>query len=202
LDVNLTRAQLLRRGGAGAAVLVGGAALGPLVENAAADPIPAADIAYVRLLVGAELLASDFYTQAIAASNTSGAVTGYLKRAYFNEQEHYQSVAGIVSGTGNTPTPATSSDIDFTYPKGTFASEASITKFALQLENLVLGSYLGALGGITTNSFKTGLGMIAACEAQHASYFSTATGSKAFDLSFPTALTIDQASDALGAYTA
>jgi hypothetical protein len=200
LDVHLTRAQLLRRGGAGAAVLVGGAALGPLVENAAADPIPAADIAYVRLLVGAELLASDFYTQAIAASNTSGAVTGYLKRAYFNEQEHYQSVAGIISGTGNTP--AVSSDIDFTYPKGTFASEASITKFALQLENLILGSYLGALGGIATNSFKTGLAMIAACEAQHASYFSTATGSKAFNLSFPPALTIDQASDALGAYTA
>ena len=31
----------------------------------------AADLAYARLLVGVELLASDFYTQAIAAANTS-----------------------------------------------------------------------------------------------------------------------------------
>ena len=55
-------------------------------------------MAYVRLLVGAELLASDFYSQAVAASTAKGAVARYLKRAYLNEQEHYQSVAGILSG--------------------------------------------------------------------------------------------------------
>jgi hypothetical protein len=181
-------------------VLVGGAVLGPLVEEAAADPIPAADIAYVRLLVGTELLASDFYQQAIAASASSAAVTNRLKRAYFNEQEHYQSVAGIVSGTGAVP--ATSADIDFSYPKGSFETQASIEKLALQLENMMLGAYLGAIGGIATNSIKTGLAQIAACEAQHVSYFSSATGGKIFNLSFPPALTIDQASDALDAFTA
>jgi Ferritin-like domain len=197
VDANLTRAQLLVRGGA--ALLVGGAVAGPLAATAAADPIPTADLAYVRLLVGAELLASDFYTQAIAASNTSAAMMNNLKRAYFNEQEHYQSVAGILSGAGQTP--AVSSDIDFTYPKGTFDSQRSIAKLALQLENIMVGSYLGALGGITTNSFKTGLAQIAACEAQHQSYFSSATGGKIFNLSFPPALTIGEASDALAAFT-
>jgi hypothetical protein len=201
VNAPLTRAQLLARGAkGGAAVLVGGAVLGPLAEEAAADPIPAADIAYVRLLVGAELLGSDFYQQAIAASTTNAAMTNRLKRAYFNEQEHYQSVAGIVSGTGNVP--ATSQDIDFTYPKGSFDSQASIAKLALQLENIMLGAYLGAIGAITTNSFKTGLAQIAACEAQHQSYFSSATGGKIFNLSFPPALTIDQASNALDAFTA
>ena len=187
----LNRAKLL--------ALAGGAVLGPLAANAAADPIPASDLAYVRLLVGAELLASDFYSQAVAASNASPSMMRYLKRAYFNEQEHYQSVAGILSGAGAVP--ATSADIDFTYPRNTFASPKAIAAQALQLENIVLGAYLGAIGSMTTNGIKTGLAQIAACEAQHQSYFSTAAGGKAFSLSFPPALTVDQASNALDAFT-
>src|SRR5262249_39244934 len=151
-------------------------------------------------LVGAELLASDFYSQAVAASNSSGSVMKYLKKAYMNEQEHYQSVAGILSGAGVTP--AVSADIDFSYPKDSFATQASILKLAEQIESIVLGTYLGALGGMQTNSLKTGLGQIAACEAQHLSYMWTQNGSKAFSLSFLPALTIDQASAAMDPYTA
>jgi Ferritin-like domain len=198
---SITRAQLLNRSArSGAALLAVGTALGALAETAAADPLPLGDLAYARLLLGAELLAADFYSQAIAASNTGATVMKYLKRAYKNEQEHYQSVAGILSGSLNTP--AVSGDITFSYPAGTFDSEASILTFAQQLENTVLGAYLGAIGGIQTNGFKTGLAQIAACEAQHCSYFTTVTGGKAFNLSFPPALTIDQASNALDAYTA
>jgi len=181
-------------------LLVAGSVIGPLVESAAADPLPAADLAYTRLLVGAELLASDFYSQAIAAANTGASVMKYLKRAYANEQEHYQSVAGILSGAFQTP--AVSGDIDFSYPAGTFDSPASIVAFAQQLEATVLGAYLGAIGGIQTNALKTGLAQIAACEAQHSAYFTTAMGGKAFNLSFLPALPIDQASNALDAYTA
>jgi len=174
--------------------------VGVLAETAGADPLSTQDLAYARLLVGAELLASDFYQQAIAASNSGATVMKYLKRAYLNEQEHYQSVAGILSGAGQTP--AVSGDIDFSYPTGTFESETSILKAAVMLEAIVLGTYLGAIGGIQANSFKTGIAQIAACEAQHASYFTTATGGKAFSLSFPPALNIQQASDAMAAYTA
>ncbi len=181
-------------------LVAAGGVLGSLAESASADPLPGTDLAYTRLLVGAELLASDFYQQAIAASNTSADVMKYLKRAYLNEQEHYQSVAGILSGSLNTP--AVSGDFDFSYPAGTFASQASILAFAATLESMVLGTYLGAIGGIQTNSFKTGLAQIAACEAQHCSYFTSVTGGKAFNLSFPPALTIQQASDAFAAYTA
>jgi hypothetical protein len=177
-----------------------GAAVGALAETASADPLSNQDLAYARLLVGAELLASDFYQQAIAASNTGATVRQYLKRAYLNEQEHYQSVAGILSGAGQAP--AVAGDIDFGYADGTFASESSILKAARTLEAIVLGTYLGAIGGIQTNAFKTGIAQIAACEAQHASYFTSALGGKAFSLSFPPALTIQQASDAMAAYTA
>ncbi len=201
VTVSISRADLLSRGArGGAALVVAGGVLGTLAEAASADPLPVSDLAYTRLLVAAELLASDFYSQAIAASNTTGDFAKYLKKAYLNEQEHYQSVAGILSGSGNTP--AVSGDIDFSYPTGTFDSKDSIGKAAVTLEAIVLGSYLGAVGQMQTNSFKTGLAQIAACEAQHSSYFTTATGGKAFSLSFPPALTIQQASDAMSAYTA
>jgi len=201
VTASITRAQLLSRSAkGGAALLVAGTALSQFVDAAAADPLPGSDLAYARLLVGAELLASDFYTQAIAAANAKPTVTKYLKRAYANEQEHYQSVAGIISGAGQTP--AVSGDIDFSYPKGTFDSQKSILTFAQQLEATMLGTYVGAIGGIQTNALKTGLAQIAACEAQHSAYFNTALGGRTFSLSFPPALTIDQASNALDAYTA
>jgi hypothetical protein len=201
VTVSISRADLLSRGAkGGAALLVAGASLGVLAETAAADSLPIGDLAYARLLVASELLASDFYEQAIAASNSSAAAMKYLKRAYLNEQEHYQSVSGIISGSFNVP--AVSGDFDFGYPTGTFETEASIMKAALQLEAMQLGTYLGAIGSIQTNTFKTGLAQIAACEAQHQSYFAAATGGKTFNLSFPPALTIQQASDAFAAYAA
>jgi hypothetical protein len=179
-------------------ILVGGAALG-LAGTAGADPLPTGDLAYARLLVGAELLASDFYAQAIAASNAKPSVMKALKKAHANEQEHYQSVAGILSGAGVTP--AVSADIDFTYPKGAFASQASILTLAQQIETVMLGTYLGAVGGMQTGSLKQGLARIAASEAQHLSYMWTQNGGKAYNVAFPPALSIDQASAAMDAFT-
>jgi ferritin-like protein len=200
VTASITRGQLFSRGAkGGAALLVAGTSLAQFVDGAAADPLSTTDLAYGRVLVGAELLASDFYTQAIAASNSSSSVMRYLERAYANEQEHYQSVAGILSGAGVTP--AVSSDIDFTYPKGAFASQASILELAQHLEAIMLGSYLGAVGGMQSSAFKQGLSQIAASEAQHLSYMWTKNGLKAFDAAFPAALTIDQASTAMDAFT-
>jgi hypothetical protein len=181
-------------------LLVTGSALGRFVNTAAAGGLSASDLAYARLLVAVELLASDFYSQAAAASNSGPVIDGYLHRALANEQEHYQSVAGILTGAGMTP--AVAGDIDFSYPTGTFASQGSIVKFARQLEELMLGAYLGAIAGIQADSLKAGLAQIAACEAQHASYFTAAGGAKAFKTSFPSPLTIDQVSNALDAFTA
>jgi hypothetical protein len=196
----ISREELLKRGvRGGAALAVAGTAVAVLAEAASAAPLSTDDLAYARLLVGAELLASNFYSQAIAASNATSSTMEYLKRAYFNEQEHYQSVAGILSGSGNTP--AVSGDVTFSYPAGTFDSESSIVKGAVALENAVLGTYLGAVGSMQTEIFNTGFAQIAACEAQHLSYFTSKMGGKVFNLSFPASLTMQQASDAMDAYT-
>ena len=201
MSASITRGQLLSRSAkGGATLLVAGSALGQFVASAAAAPLPTGDLAYARLLVGVELLASDFYSQATAAANSSSTVAWYLKRASLNEQEHYQSVAGILSGAGQAP--AVAGDIDFSYPAGTFNSQGSIAKLALQLEDLSLGAYLGAIAGMQTVALTAGLARIAACEAQHSSYFTTLLGGKSFKNSFPPALTIDQVSNALDTFTA
>jgi len=196
VTLSFSRADLVRRG---AALAVAGGAVGVLTETASADPISDQDLAYVRLLVTAELLQSNFYSQAIAASILTGDALKYVKRAYLNEQEHYQSVAGIVSGAGQVPT--VSADVNFSYPTGTFDDQKSILKAAATLESAVVSTYAGAMGGIVTNQFKTGIAQIAACEAQHSSYFQTTTGGSPFWLSFPPSFTIQQASDAMNAYT-
>src|SRR4051794_29707545 len=65
---SFTRSKLLLRGAkAGAALLVGGAALGAQAANAGAEPLPDGDLAYARLLVGVELLSIDFYARALDA---------------------------------------------------------------------------------------------------------------------------------------
>ena len=161
--------------------------------------LPSLDLAYARLLVTGELLAANFYTQALAAALSGRSVTGYLRRALFNEQEHYASVAAILSGAGAAP--AVASDITFSYPDGTFASEAAIVRFAVQLESTLTGAYLGAISGLQTSGLAGGLASILACEAEHCSYFRQVGGGRAFDLSFPPTLTISQASDAISAYT-
>jgi hypothetical protein len=196
VTLSISRADLVRRG---AALAVAGGAVGAFTETASADPVSDQDLAYVRLLVTAELLQENFYNQAVAASNTSGQVQKYLKRAAMNEQQHYQSVSGIITGTGNVP--AVAADVNFSYRAGTFDDEKSIVKAAAALESAVVSMYAGAMGGIVTNQWKTGLAQIAACEAQHCSYFQTTVGSHPFWLSFPPPFTIQQASDAMNAYT-
>jgi hypothetical protein len=120
----LSRAQLLSRSAkGGVALLASGSIAGALSGSATADATPESDLAYARLLVGAELLAADFYAQAIAAKRFSGGTARDLKRALFNEHEHYESLSAVLSGAGQPA--AVAGDLDFAYPKGSFASKAS-----------------------------------------------------------------------------
>ena len=200
MDGSLSRAQLLAHSAKGGAVLVfAGSVAGLLPGRANADPISDADLAYARLLVGAELLAADFYGQAIAAKQFDGEELKYLQRALFNEQEHYNSVAMILSGAGQPP--AVAADIDFAYPKGSFASRASIGALGVTLETVFLGAYLGAVGALQALPLEQPFARIAASEAQHLSVFTGLTGRNPVGISFPAPLSIDEASDALDAYT-
>jgi hypothetical protein len=180
--------------------VAGGSALGAFTGVAHADVYGDNDLAHLRLLTAVELLGADFYRSAIEARPFDRPGQALLTRAAFNEREHYDSLAAFLTAAGQTP--ATAADIDFMYPKGTFASTGAVTKTAVALETMFLGAYLGAVAGVDNASLKPPLARIAANQAEHLAVFTTLLGRESFALSFPAALTIEEASNALDAYTA
>src|SRR4029077_20615840 len=64
----LSRAELLRRGiGGGAMLAASGAGFAAFARPAGALTVPDGDVAYLRVLVAAELLKAEFHTQAPAS---------------------------------------------------------------------------------------------------------------------------------------
>lgn len=203
----LTRSQLFSSGArGGAALLVSGSVLGALADGAAAAPpgsalgsVPAGDLAYVRMLIGVELLAIDFYTNAVASRHLRAGARDDARVALINESEHYAYLANVVSAVGQTP--LSSADVNFSYPAGSFYSADAVSGLAVTLELLSLGAYLGTGGKLTNAVLQSAVAQVTANEAQHFAAFANRAGNPAFHDAFPVALTIAEASDALDAYT-
>jgi hypothetical protein len=201
LNGRLSRADLLSSGARrGAALIVAGGAFGALAAPASADPLSDNDLAFARLLVGTELLSIDFYQRALAAGKFRAVGHKYIRTVLVNEQDHYRSVSGILTGAGYVP--ATADDFTFTYPKGSFATRVSIARLGRELETLALGSYLGAVAGVQSPILLQPLARIGASEAQHLSLWGLELGGHPVSNAFPAPLTIDQVSDAMDAFTA
>jgi Ferritin-like domain len=201
MTAQVSRGQLISRATKGGATLfLTGSLAGSLVDSAAAaDTVPDGDLAYARLLVGAELLGLDFYARAIASKRLRGDALGSLQRARLNERAHYDTMSEILSGAGQTASVA--SDFDFSYPKGSFASKSSIAKLGVRLEAAFMGAYLGAVEGLQTNAHKQPVAQIAANEAEHLSVFMRLSGRSPIGIALPRPLTIDEASNALDVFT-
>jgi hypothetical protein len=196
-SAHLTRAAFFSRG---ATVLAAGSAFGVLATAARADTLPDNDLAYLRLLIATELLGADFYKNAIAAEPYEGSAgKNALKQARANENAHYTTLSAIFTDAGQIAT--TADDIDFTYPKGSFATTGAVTKLAVTLETLFVGAYLGAVAGIQTVSLLQPVAQIAANQAQHLTVFSQLLGRSPYKSALPAPLTIDVVTQALDAYT-
>jgi hypothetical protein len=203
---SLTRAELFRAGTRTGAGITGLSLLGLVQATAsAAAPTaslgapPAGDLAYARLLICFELLELDFHANAIRSKHLTGRALRELHAALANEEAHYAYLAGVITNAGGTPLSA--ADVDFSYPARAFYTAASVKRLALELETLTLGSYLGAAGSVATPGLQAGLAQITANEAQHVSAFALANRRPPFADAFPGPLTIEEASNALGAYT-
>jgi hypothetical protein len=194
-DREFGRAALLRRG---ALIVAAGAGATAFAERAAADTIPDGDVAYLRVLLGAELLKSDFQTTALEAGKLDAAPRRLLRRMKSDDASHAAALTALMNGAGQQPT--TADDIDFTYPAGTFASRGSIVKLAEQLGTMTLGAYLGALESVQTSTFRLPLAQIAANEAQQLSALAPTVGRPAIGRAFASALPIDVVSASLDRY--
>ncbi len=192
----LTRAAVLRRGaGGGLAAAIAASPLALLVPAAEAAT-PDGDLAYLRLLVGAELLAVDFSTQAQA--ELPSRAKHVFKRILEDEKRHLDSLSGLLTNAGQVP--ATADDVDFTYPAKTFTSDGATLRQATAIEALLIGAYIGALASVTTPELRLPLAQIAANEAQHASAVAHWRGGPVIGPALAPALSIDAVSTALDRY--
>jgi rubrerythrin len=193
---------LLRRGAVGGgALLVSASGLAGLAgtASAAAPVLPDGDLAYLRLLIAAELLAIDFQTQALGNRKLRHAgAAGLIKKMRADENAHYTKLAAVLTAAGGTP--ATAADIDFAYPKGSFRSQASIIKLAGRIERLMVGAYLGAIENVETPDVRLSIGQIAANEAQHEGALAVLDGGSVVGKAFASAMQIGAVSNALDEY--
>jgi ferritin-like protein len=192
----LSRQSLLRWGAAGSAALL--FPRGASASAAPAETPPDADLAYLRLLIGAELLAIDFHSRALGSRRRSGMLASTLRRALADEKQHYATLARLLQNAGQAP--ATSGDVDFTYPRGSLASRVAIAHLGWTIETLLLGAYLGAIENVQTAELRLPIGQIAANEAQHLSALAPAVGKLRIGRAFPTALPMSAVSSRLDAF--
>jgi rubrerythrin len=189
----------LRRGAVGGgAVLVSASGLAAVAPLARADTPPDADLAYLRLLIAAELLAVDFQSRALTTGKLRREDHSLIRRIRSDESDHYKRLARLLTAAGQTP--ATANDINFSYPKGSFHSQGSILALAGRLEHLMLGAYLGAVESVETPSLRLPIGQIAANEAQHQSALAALNGRPVVGKAFAPALQIAAVSNALGRF--
>ena len=194
-----SRAGLLRHGAAGGgALLLSGSAVSALAASAAAATISDNDLSNLRMLIGAELLEIDFQTQALASGQLDSASAALLKELRADENAHYRGLVSLMEGAGQVA--ATADDITFTYPRGSFDSQAAIMKLADTFEDLTLGAYLGAVQNVQAPQLRLPIGQIGANEAQHVSALAVSAGRPAIGSAFAPSLQIDAVSAALDDY--
>ena len=197
VTTEMSRAGFLRRGAVGGgALLVSASGLAALAPVAWADTPPDSDLAYLRLLIAAELLVIDFQTRALAGGKLRrDGAHALFRRIRADEKAHYAELASLLTAAGQTP--ATSADIDFSYPKGSFRNQASIVRLAGQLEHLMVGAYVGAIENVQTPELRLPIGQIAANEAQHQGALAGLGGHPTVGKAFAPALQMGAVSDAL-----
>ena len=175
MGTRMSRTGLLRRGAVGTgALLVSSSGLSAFAGVASAATLPDADLAYLRLLIAAELLAVDFQTHALASGKLRRAAASLAHRIRADENAHYAALSNLMVGAGQTP--ATADDIDFAYPKGSFRSQSSIVKLARRLEHLMVGAYVGANASVEAPELRLLIGQVATNEARHAGALAALAG--------------------------
>jgi rubrerythrin len=191
-----TRSAFVRRGaGGGLALAVAATPLALLPADAAAAPSDG-DLASLRLLVAAELLAVDFSVRAANALPPRPARA--FRRILLDEEQHLGQIGDLLRAAGQTP--LTGGDVDFTYAKRTFTSAGAILREATRIEALLVGAYIGALAAMTAPELRLPLAQIAANEAQHASTVAHWRGGPLIGAAMAPALSIDAVSTALDGY--
>ena len=187
------RSLLLSTAGAGLA-LSGLTAPRSLAAAAATDD----ELAFASFGQAAELLLHDFYAKTGAAKIVAGPSLRDVARAGLNATEHATALAKLLTDAGQTA--ALAEDFEFAWPNGTFATAKSAGATGLEIARPVLGVYLSAAATVSIASYRTLFASMAANVAQQAGFLSRLAGGRTVGISFPAAVDVETASDAIEAY--
>jgi ferritin-like protein len=191
----MSRAALVRRGALGSAGVLLGSSVRLVDPPAATAAIPDGDLAYLRVLLALELLLADYEAQALASGKLGRRSTALMRQLRQDDLAHVAGLSALLTGSGQTPT--TADDIDFSYPRQSFATQGSIVKLGWTLSRLALGGYLGAVEKLETSELRGPIAQIAANEAQHLSALAQLEGRPLVGKAFAASLSIDEVSSAL-----
>ena len=156
------------------------------------------ELAYANFGQAAELLLQDFYAQAGAAKLVAGAAGRELARGGFSAGEHAAALAKLLTDAGQTA--AVAEDFEFAWPDGTFASKKSRGGGRPQDHAPAPRRLPRRCGGVSIASYRTLFASMAANVAQQVAALSQLSGGRMVGISFPPAVDVETASDAIEAY--
>ena len=187
------RSLLLSAAGAGLA-LSGLAA----PRGFAAATVTDDELAFAGFGQAAELLLADFYTRTVAAKLATGAAAHDLAHGALSATEHAAALAKLLTDAGQTASAA--EDFEFAWPDGTFATRRAAGRTGLEIARPLLGVYLGATIGVSIPSYRALFATMASNVAQQVAALSRLSGGRMVGISFPPAVDIETASEAIEAY--
>jgi hypothetical protein len=187
----VNRARFLAGGAAAVAVP---AVFAPLARAGASE----AELAYANFAIAAEYLMADYYTRMLKAKLLHGSARNGAATARRNEAEHAGALAMLLADAGQA-VPLVE-DFDFIWPARTFDSLGDATATGARIEAAVIGAYLSAATTISVESYRSLFARALADHAQHLAVLSWVATGKPVANSFPAALDLEQATDALEPY--
>ncbi len=186
----------LIRSAAGVGLAVAGLAEPPrgLAALTATDD----ELAYANFGLATELLLQDFHAKTAAAKVIRGSAAREFARSSLNASQHADALSMLLIGAGQTA--AVAEDFSFSWPGGSFANPNSVSAAGLTVARPLLGVYMSAAAAISIPSYRTLFASMAANVAQQVSALSLLSGGRAVGISFPSAIDVETASDAIEAY--
>jgi len=140
----------------------------PVNEPAAVASTPG-DLDILNFALGLELLELDFYTRAAEAQTARPFLKGRLAEVVptlrDHEAAHVEALRAAIAGAGGT---AVSSAANYTYPNEVFISPVAFARYAVALEEIGIGAYLGAAGKLRSRDLRRAAASIYGTETRHA----------------------------------
>jgi hypothetical protein len=156
------------------------------------------ELAYANFGQATEFLLKDYYAKLAAAKLVTGANARSLARGAFNANEHAAALGKLLTDAGQTA--AVEEDFEFVWPEDTFTTIHAATTAGLTVTRALLGTYISAASAISIPSYRTLFASMAANVAQQVGAISALSGGRAVGVSFPAAVDVETASDAIEAY--